>query len=254
MLKVTKADESDFHNIIIRAKSHDLIYDQGKLQHWNLQQIRVIIVIDLKALKTRDCWNIVVRQGPIPWFDLWAGSGPWGKSSMGGWEGKRSLFAATQQRKPSQSSALLAIQCKYDGKIITAWLTPILMQKQKAFCTFNERDTLTFNNWSLIIALHIYNVNSLIKLKGLRFWDARLSFQFKTLMISFSSSIENKIKRQCNGFESRLFKIWLKPVLFSNLVDSGTCQATTWPLVQTTLVHLGVTNVTCQTCEMHLDA
>ena len=235
-------------------------YYQGQIPQFDLRPRQVATLKfttdkcdNCDRFESRDCWNIVVRQGPIPWFDLWAGSGPWGKSSTSGWEGKRSLFAATQQRKPSQSSALLAIQCKYDGKIITAWLKHWFYCKNKKHFVLLMKGTpshSTIDPWSLLFIHTMYTV----KLKGLRLWDARLSFQFKTLMISFSSSIENKIKRLCNGFKSRLFKIWLKPVLFSNLVDSGTCQATIWPLAQTTLVHLGVTNVTFQTFEMRVDA
>ena len=147
MLKVTKADESDLYNIIIRAKSHDLIYDQGKLQHWNLQQIRVIIVIDLKALKTRDCWNIVVMQGLIPWFDLWAGSGPWGKSSTGGWLGREAIFIccdATEETEPEFSVAGNTMQIWWENN---HWLVNTdSLGKQKACCVFYERETLPFNN------------------------------------------------------------------------------------------------------------
>ena len=69
MLKVQKADESDFYNVV-GAQYHDLIFVDQCNSNEILKLMNLINVIDWRVLKTRDCWNIVVRQGPIPWFDL----------------------------------------------------------------------------------------------------------------------------------------------------------------------------------------
>ena len=81
------------------------------------------------------------------------------------WLGREAIFIccdATEETEPEFSVAGNTMQIWWENNHCLV-KTLILLQKQEAFCTFNERDTLTFNNWSLIIALHTYNVYSKIK-------------------------------------------------------------------------------------------